>query len=124
MVVLKFWRSILFGLFILTICLMPSAEVKKLDFLQMKYEDLFIHFGMFLIFSFLLANDFLRTLYLNDNPILKFIIVLVISIILGFSTELLQYLILIINRSANLFDFLFDLAGSFVGITLIRLIKR
>jgi VanZ family protein len=124
MSLLRYWKSIVLGLLILIICLLPSSEISKIDFLKFKYEDLLIHLFIFIAFSFFLAYDMYKMRLLNNKKTAQLILALSISILFGLTTELLQHVIIVINRTANLYDFIFDSLGSVVGIVAIRFIKQ
>jgi ABC-type Fe3+-siderophore transport system permease subunit len=119
-----FWRSAIISIVILILCLIPSKDLPKIDFLTINYPDLYVHFIMFMVFSIFLALDLTKSRFskLSRNKLL--LIAISASILLGAITESLQYLIIVINRTANIGDFLFDCMGSFAGAMLTFIIKR
>jgi len=123
MIVLRMWRSVVFGIFILILCLVPSQSLQKIDFLKIDYQDLVVHLGMFFVFSILLTLDFRKNNLLKNRIPYNVYIVLVIAI--GFSslTEILQYALPALNRSANIGDLVFDIAGSSLGLIAVKFIK-
>jgi VanZ family protein len=59
----------------------------------------------------------------NKMVILSFT-VFAFCILLGITTEILQLLLTSLNRTGSITDFLFDILGSGLGITVMRLIKQ
>jgi VanZ family protein len=79
---------------------------------------------MFLVFSAILYRDLIRYPLGSGKLHSSWILAFSISILLGISTETLQYLLASLNRTANLIDLLFDGIGSASGIITVWLIKR
>jgi hypothetical protein len=121
---LVFWKSAVVTAFILFLCLLPANSLQKIDLLKVSYEDLAVHFLMFLGFSFVFFREL--TTYADNTvkPIRVLSVTITVSLILGFGTEMLQYLLVRLNRSANLGDFLFDTLGIVAGITAAKFIRR
>lgn len=81
-------------------------------------EDKLIHFVLFMVWSFLMT---FRTLYsMSARRVILY--VLVISLMLGAGTEVLQGIIP--NRSRDLFDFVADMVGAGTGVVLALIAKR
>lgn len=118
------WKSIAVAVFILILCLIPSQDLQKIDFLSFDYQDLVVHFIMFFAFAFILSLDFKRNGKIKYNS--KNLNYAIILIALGFAltTEFLQLILPFLNRSANISDLFLDFAGSFTGITASRFIKK
>jgi VanZ family protein len=79
---------------------------------------------MFLAFSFVLAYDLSKHAVLAKKLTVIILVTLSVSLLLGITTEMLQYLLFFLNRSANLGDFLFDSLGSIIGVLTVWSIKR
>ena len=109
---------------ILTLCLLPSKELSKIDLFKFNYEDLLVHLIMFIAFSSLLFRDLHRNSIFDRKPALITIWVMLISLFLGMTTEFLQYALVSLNRSASLADLFFDFLGTSMGITYKRFIRR
>ena len=118
------WKPIIISLVILTLCLIPSDELQKIDILKITFEDLLAHFIMFFVFSSVLAYDLFKQFAFAKRFIVVATISLTVSLLLGITTEILQYSLIFLNRTANLGDFFFDSLGSIIGILTIWLIKR
>lgn len=122
--IIRFWRTLAVLVVIMTLCLVPSGELNRIDLLNFNYEDLVVHLVMFIAFSTLLYFDFHRNSGLKHKPDLISAWVMVLSLLLGITTETLQYLFASLNRSASLSDLLFDFLGASLGITYMRFIRR
>jgi len=123
LLLLRFWKPLGIGLFIVILCLIPSDNLQKID-PKIGYEDLIIHLLMFIGLSVFLYRD-LRS-YSKFAPQVARItfITIGVCIMLGITTELLQFLLTGLNRSGSFVDLFFDMAGSTTGVGIIRFIKR
>ena len=120
----RFWKTILVLAIILSLCLFPGNDISKIDFLKITYEDKVVHLIMFLGFSSMLFHDLQRNTELANKMASLSFTVLAFCILLGITTEMLQLLLTSLNRTGSIMDFLFDMIGSGLGITGMRLIKR
>jgi len=122
--IIRFWRTISVVIVIMSLCLIPSKDLNKIDFLKFNYEDLLVHLIMFIAFSSLLFYDFQRNGIFVKKPALITIWAMSLSLGLGIITEFLQYALVSLNRSASFADLLFDFLGASMGITYMRFIRR
>jgi len=122
--IIRFWRTISVVIVIMSLCLIPSKDLNKIDFLKFNYEDLLVHLIMFIAFSSLLFYDFQRNGIFVKKPALITIWAMSLSLGLGITTEFLQYALVSLNRSASFADLLFDFLGASMGITYMRFIRR
>jgi hypothetical protein len=122
--IIRFWRTISVLIVIMTLCLIPSKDLNKINLLKFSYEDLVVHLIMFIVFSSLLFHDFQKNSILIQKPALITIWVMVLSLLLGITTEFLQYALISLNRSASFADLLFDCLGASFGTTYMRFIRR
>jgi len=120
----RFWKTILVLAVIFCLCLIPARELGKIDFLKLSYEDLAVHLMMFVGFSSMLFHDLKKNTELANNMATLSFTVLFFCVLLGITTEILQLLLTSLHRSGNIMDFLFDMIGSGLGITGMRLIKQ
>jgi hypothetical protein len=118
-----FWKTILVLSIIFCLCLIPAKDISKIDFLKISYEDLVVHLMMFLSFSSILFLDLQRNTELANRKATLSFTVMAFCILLGITTEMLQLLLTSLNRTGSITDFLFDMIGSGLGISGIRLIK-
>jgi glycopeptide antibiotics resistance protein len=123
MILLRFWKPLIIGAAIIFLCLIPSNKLQKLDVLEFDYTDLLAHLIMFLVFSAVLFKDLQRFSGLNRKGSLL-IIALSVNFGLAFSTETLQYVLAFLNRTANIFDLLFDGLGAVLGIIAAKATRR
>jgi len=122
--IIRFWRTISVVIVIMSLCLIPSKDLNKIDFLKFNYEDLLVHLIMFIAFSSLLFYDFQKNGIFVKKPALITIWAMSLSLGLGIITEFLQYALVSLNRSASFADLLFDFLGASMGITYMRFIRR
>jgi VanZ family protein len=122
--IVQFWKTLVTLIVIMTLCLIPSSEIQKIDLFKFNYEDLLVHLIMFTFFSSVLFHDLQRSsLQMHSNAVTS-AWVLTSGILLGILTEMLQYVLVSLNRSASITDFIFDLAGTALGIAYMRFIRR
>src|SRR3990172_8017407 len=119
---LVFWKTAVVTIFILVLCLIPANSLQKIDLLQVSYEDLAAHFIMFLGFSFVFYRELTTYARNTGKPVRVLSVSIAVSLMLGFGTEMLQHMLVQLNRSANLGDFLFDSLGIAAGITAAKFI--
>lgn len=105
------------------LCLLPSSEFSNIH-VQITFADFIVHFIMFFVFSAALYFDMIKKRKDRFHKPLYMIIALCSGIFLGIITEMLQYLIVPLNRTGSFSDLLADLLGSLFGIAMIVLIKR
>jgi hypothetical protein len=90
----------------------------------MAYTDVIVHFGMFFVFSSALYLDITNRRTAVYKGILVVLITIFFSFGLGFVTELLQFLIIPLNRTGTLGDLLTDFGGAIAGTAVMAVIKR
>jgi len=120
----RFWKTILVLTAIVLLCLIPARDISKIDFLKITYEDFIVHLLMFFGFSSMLFLDLKRNTELATKRATLTYTVLVLCILLGITTEILQFLLTSLNRTGSITDFAFDMLGSGLGITGMRFIKQ
>ncbi len=122
--VLRYWKTLSALAIILILCLIPSKELARIDLLKFNFEDLVFHLVMFIAFSALLYQDLLKNSKITQKPSILLVSVMSLSLFLGITTEFLQYVLVALNRSASITDFIFDFVGASLGITYMRFIRR
>lgn len=122
--ILRYWKSIAIGILIYVLCLIPSAELQKLDVLEIRFTDLIVHLLMFLFFSAVLFHDLKKATGKTHKLRSPLALALGISLTLALTTELLQFLLASLNRNANLIDLIFDTLGTVAGILLAKFIMQ
>ena len=121
--ILSFWKSFVWGITIILLSLLSGNKIEKISLINFQHSDKVIHFFMYFVFSYFLYEGF-RHQY---NEIIKIknqiMIVLLISVIFGVVMEILQ-LTIATNRSAEILDFVSNLAGSVLAIVLFNKIQE
>ena len=120
---LKYWKPLLFGVFILFLCLLPSESIQKMDFLKIKFQDLGVHLVLFFVLALLLTMDFRKYKSLQNNRIRQIYTVLIIGVVFAIFTELAQYIFRSLHRDPNFGDLVFDVTGCVLGMITGRTIK-
>jgi VanZ family protein len=122
--ILRFWKTILVLIIIYFLCLIPARDIGKMDILKIQHEDSIVHVMMFLGFSAMLFIDLKRNTNLSKNRKSLSSTVLLVCILLGITTELLQLFLASLQRTGSITDFLFDMTGTALGITAMLFIKQ
>ena len=91
----------------------PGEALPKPDFLNISFIEFSAHFGMFLVFSFLLSEVIHHQEKFNLSKQKTYFIVLGMALILSLITEGGQ--LFIPGRSFHILDILTNLTGSVVG---------
>jgi VanZ family protein len=104
-----FIKPFIWLVIIAVLCLMPGNDLPRIPLSNLPQFDKLVHFMMYFILALLLVKP-LRRLQL---PV--WVIVLVISVLIGGLIEILQYAITNL-RSASWFDFFADIAGTITGL--------
>ena len=106
--------TLLWALFILTICAIPGNRFPKLSFLEWLKPDKIVHLLVFGVLCILLLRSFLDAHALNLSEKNGIILALGICIVYGALVEFLQYSVFI-NRSGDVRDAIANSIGAFVG---------
>jgi VanZ family protein len=119
---LSYYRSITIFLLILIASTIPSSEVKKVTWFSIPNFDKIVHLGMYFCFSFVLIFDISK--HKPDFSKLKiYSISVLVALSYGGLLEIIQGT-LTKSRSADIFDFLFNIAGALIGVAVWKLIKK
>ncbi len=106
--------TLLWALFILTICAIPGNRLPKLSFLEWLKPDKIVHLLVFGVLCILLLRSFLDAHALNLSEKNAVILALGICIVYGALVEFLQYSVFI-NRSGDVRDAIANSIGAFLG---------
>lgn len=112
---------LLWAIFIFVVCGIPGDEIPDLSIWNLQGMDKFVHAFLFCFQTFLLIIAFKKQ---STYPSIKYFsktYALVISTVYGMVIEGLQWAIFL-DRSADLFDLIFNVLGSFIGILFFRVI--
>lgn len=118
----RYSKTLTIGVLIMVLCLIPSSEFSKIK-TPITYLDVITHFVMFFAFSAALYLDITkkRPGYKTFSVIA---VVILISTGLAVLTELLQYLLIPLNRSGSITDLISDLSGIIAGVAFSAFIRR
>ena len=106
------WIAVIF-----IVCLTPSDDLPMTSLANIPHFDKIVHFGLYFILAVLLYRP-LRTTKAPAG-----LSVLLVSLFIGGTIELLQYHV-IPDRSASLMDVAFDIAGAATGLLVYQLTAR
>lgn len=118
----RYSKTLTIGILILILCLIPSSKFNKVN-MPVMFSDVIVHFIMFFVFSAALYLDITKR-RANFRLLQIISISVIISLVFGSITELMQYLITPLNRSGSLTDLVFDFVGSLSGASLGVFIRR
>ncbi len=106
--------TLLWALFILTICAIPGDRIPKLSFLEWLKPDKIVHLLVFGVLCILLLRSFLdaKTFHLSEKN--SIILAISICVVYGALVEFLQYAVFI-NRSGDVRDAIANSIGAFIG---------
>jgi VanZ family protein len=109
--------GMLWTLLIAVLTLVPGNYIPRItSFLDWLSPDKLLHFILFGTYAYLLAKGFRKQAvygFLKQNPVIFSII---IGIVFASFIEVMQKFV-IPGRNGNLYDFLADVLGTFLGIT-------
>jgi VanZ family protein len=112
---LRFWKSISWFIFILLVTFLPVSGGRKI--VLFNHADKIIHLCLFLVFSIFLVSDARKLFHTSIVDKNVTMIVILTGIITGLFTELVQYYF-IASRSGSVLDFIADIVGILVGLSL------
>ena len=121
MILLKFWKPIIFALIIFIGSISSSSELNKIPFLSIPNIDKIIHFMLYFILTVLLFSSMYKT---NSNLVSsKKIIALICVFGYGLFLELMQFVVTL-DRSAEYLDFISNCLGAICGFFLFPFILK
>jgi VanZ family protein len=107
--------ALLWAFFIGVLCAIPGQDLPKSDWFELLKFDKFVHASLFGVLVFLMARGFRKqtssSLFFKHAGILA----LLIAIPYGGILELMQGAFFE-NRSADIYDFIANSIGSFIGL--------
>ncbi len=105
------WPSILWAVFILVLCLMPSRDLPSVSIWEF---DKLVHFGFYVILSALMFWGWKKQTHFSVLHIQTVLKILAITFTYGFAVEILQEL-LTADRHFELLDAVANSAGGVAG---------
>ncbi|MBN2521565.1 MAG: VanZ family protein [Bacteroidales bacterium] len=119
----SFWKPVLWGIAIIILSLMSGNDVKKISIFNFEHADKIVHFIMYFVFSFFLFESFMKYFKTKINPVRKIVYVITISVLFGIIMEILQ-IILVVNRSGEILDFIANTTGSVLALVSFKYIQN
>jgi VanZ family protein len=118
-----FYKSLIWALVILFLCLLPSDKVNRLIFIRFVHFDIIVHFIFYFILEAILYIDISR--YLKEQGKIYLIALLIVLILLlwGIMIELMQHYI-VASRMGTASDVASNLCGTIVSLGIIIIIAR
>ncbi|MBU3927568.1 MAG: VanZ family protein [Bacteroidetes bacterium] len=119
----RFWPAMTWAILILILTGVPGSYFPEVrSFWQWLSPDKIVHLVIFGVQVFLIILGF-KPQYLNSKQRFKFVVgATIVTILYGLVTELLQHYVFI-GRDGNIFDFLADALGAFLGLLTYYLLK-
>lgn len=107
--------GILWAIIILILLGLPGSDLPDTSFINIPHFDKIVHAGLFGILVFLLARGFCMQHQFEYLKKYFVLLSLLLSIGYGGLTEILQGTVFP-ERTSDIFDFIFDVAGCAIGI--------
>lgn len=115
--------AMLWALLILVLCGIPGRDIPHISFLELLSFDKFVHAGIFFVLIvFTIQGFILQTTFIKIQQSSKLISVL-ICVSYGGLLELMQDVVFE-ERSADIYDFIANSFGCFVGLFLYHWIEK
>jgi VanZ family protein len=122
-IVKNFWPGILWWCLVMFLTLSPGSYFPKISsFWNLFSPDKLVHLFIFGVLSFLLLKGNEKQYGITGNRY-KILVPLLIAILTGISTELLQA-IMPVGREASQYDAIANIAGCFTGYIIFRKFKN
>lgn len=120
----NFRLTLLWGFLIFVLFLTPAQYFPAIpDIYSLFQPDKIIHLFLFGVFTWLILHSILKQYGVRFLRYHGTLIALTTGIFAGATTEILQYS-LDINRSGNIYDFIANLAGCFLGLIVFNWLLR
>jgi VanZ family protein len=115
-----FWLGItvLWTLFLLGILLAPGNDLKTPNFLEFRYFDKVVHFGLF----FVTETLYVSMVWFIPRFSTRIKLSILVGVVLAAGTEFAQFFIP--YRDMDIYDFLADITGLFLGIAAVLIFRR
>jgi VanZ family protein len=117
-----YYRSIILFLLILFASTIPAEDVKKVSWITIPNFDKIVHFGMYFCLSFVLVYE-ISKVNLKSSIHKIYLVSALISLTYGGILEIIQGT-LTSTRSADIFDFLFNVIGAVFAVLAWIIIKK
>lgn len=119
----KYYRSILWAIFILIICVLPSEDIEKVRFIEIPYMDKFVHLGLYVILTTFLLSDSKIIDISGARKTVTLLVIFLLTLSYGILIELIQ-LFFTSSRSADVWDAVADAIGIALALANYKWINR
>lgn len=113
----SFWKSALWGVIAFILSSMNPSTLPQPGFLNIPHVDKLVHFGLYFVFTILLAVDLKKSGITGESVKVNFIIAAFSASVFGGGMEIVQLLPLL-QRSASIGDFIANTAGAISAVVL------
>jgi len=111
----RFLPALIWAIVVLVLIGLPGSYIPEVSsFWDWLSIDKLVHVGIFATLGFLIFYGFSEQYIKSKRRYLYVVAVLFATMVYGMVTEILQYYVFI-GRNGNLYDFLADILGGFVG---------
>jgi len=115
--------AVLWALFILFLCGIPGRDIPHISFLELLSFDKFVHAGIFVVLLLLMVRGFCVQTQFDFLQRNARFVSLIICVVYGGLLEIMQGT-LFEERSADVYDFIANSFGCFVGLALYNWAER
>ena len=118
-----FLKSLVWGLFILFICSIPTYKVNKVKIFNIDYFDKLAHLLLYYIFSIILYVELINYKKVLKKKFKIYLYILPIPLFWGILIEMMQYHILV-SRNGSIYDIIANTCGIILGLFTIIIFRR
>lgn len=123
MIILRYWKSVVWTLIILLATTLPSSTIPKIPLLDIPHFDKIVHFGLFFILATFLLSEGNKLRKQGELTRFAIVVALSVSFIYGLTIELLQFYLLP-TRSGSWLDFIANIIGAFAAVITYKFVNR
>ena len=109
-----FYKSLIWGLIILFICLIPSNKVDNVRLFNFDHFDKIVHFLFYYILTLIFYADIFKYFKAPGKKYFIYLYVVLIPLFWGIIIELLQYYV-VASREGSIFDIAANICGIIAG---------
>lgn len=111
----KFIPGIAWFIFIYILITLPGKDIPKSNFLDEINVDKLVHMSIFGLLAVLFCWPFYKSSVPSEKRLIYFIVVALLTIAWGYTTELIQKLRPELGRTYDLYDWAADSIGAIIG---------
>jgi len=118
-----FWKPAAWGFFVIILSAIDTTDMSRPRLFNFQHFDKVLHFTMYLIFTYLLIADMIRSGITGDYLYISFLLSASAIVFFGGAVEILQ-MIPVLHRNASFSDFFANTAGAVTAVVLFRPVKQ